>query len=267
MLTLALLFTPVMTSMAAKSVPVEVFNCNNYALTPPFLADAVKPSTTLIVDSSGSMNEHAYQEIEVGWRYASDTSDRRAYTGFNSTNVYYGYFDSYAYYNYDTTGNFFYPSESGGWSGNFMNWVSMHRTDIVRKVLTGGPYNTATSTYTVSRTDEGNHRGKYHVFDATNPVTDLNNATKYVVPASFRGKFGFVQVSSSDNLSIYSVSSVNTVPNPDLWNIGSFQASYSLKIYSEKKYGVLDRFGYRMRLALFRYDDDDSLSNGGKILN
>ena len=255
-----------MPSIAAKPAPVEVFNCNNYALTPPFLADAVKPSTTLIVDSSGSMNEHAYQEIEIAWRYSGD-SDRRAYTGFNSTNVYYGYFDSYAYYAYDSTGNFFYPAASGEWSGNFMNWVSMHRTDIVRKVLTGGPYNTATSTYTVSRTDEGNHRGKYHVFDASNPVTDLNNATKHVVPAAYREKFGFVQVSSSDNLSIYSVTSIDTVPNPDRWNINNFQASYALKVYSEKKYGVLDRFGYRMRLSLFRYDDDGSMANGGKVVN
>ena len=263
----ALFFALASTALAAKTAPVEVFNCNNYALTPPFLADAVKPSTTLIVDSSGSMNEHAYQEIEVAWKYSSDAGNRRAYTGFNSTNVYYGYFDSYSYYDYDTTNNYFYPSETGEWNGNFMNWVSMHRTDIVRKVLTGGPYDNATSTYKVSRTDEGSHRGKYHVFDATNPVVDLNNATKYVTPASFRGKFGFVQVSTSDNLSIYAVSSVDTSTSPVLWNIGSFKNSYTLRIYSEKKYGVLDRFGYRMRLALFRYDDDSSMANGGKYLN
>ncbi len=266
-LNLALFMFIAAPTMAKKPAPVEIFNCNNYALSPPFLADAVKPSTTLIVDSSGSMNEHAYQEIEVGWRYSSDTSNRRAYTGFNPSTVYYGYFDSYAYYNYDSSKNYFYPSETGGWNGNFMNWVSMHRTDIVRKVLTGGPYNNATSTYTVSRTDEGNHRGKYHVFDATNPVTDLNNISKHVVPEPHRAELGFVQVSSSDNLFIYSVTSIDTGTTPVRWNIGSQQASYALKIFSEKKYGVLDRFGYRMRLALFRYDDDGSMANGGKILN
>lgn len=257
------IFFAITTPAAAKKPgQVEAFSCNNYALTPPFLADAVAPSTTLIVDSSGSMNEHAYREIEVGWRYGSDTSDRRAYTGFNSLKEYYGFFDSFLYYSYNSTGNFFYPDSSGGWNGNFMNWVSMHRTDIVRKVLTGGKYDTVTSTYTVSRTDEGNHRGKYHVFDAANAVEDLNGANKHVVPSAYRENLGFVQTSSTDNISIYDVSSVTTS-----WNIGSFQSSYTLKVFSEKKYGVLDRFGYRMRLALFRYDDDGSLANGGKIIN
>jgi type IV pilus assembly protein PilY1 len=246
---------------AKKPAQAEAFSCNNYALTPPFLADAVAPSTTLIVDSSGSMNEHAYQEIEVEWKYPSDSA-RRAYTGFNPATEYYGFFDPFLYYSYNSTGNYFYPDTSGGWNGNFMNWVSMHRTDVVRKVLTGGKYDTATGTYTVSRTDESNHRGKYHVFDATSAVEDLNGATKHVVPADYREKLGFVQTSSSDNLSIYSVTSVTTS-----WNIGSFQDSYTLKVASEKQYGVLDRFGYRMRLALFRYDDDGSLANGGKIIN
>jgi type IV pilus assembly protein PilY1 len=251
-----------------KPPQVEEFNCNNYALTPPFLADAVAPSTTLIVDSSGSMNEHAYQEIEIDWVYSEDDV-RPGSTGFNSTKEYYGYFDSYSYYSYNSTGDteYFYPDASGEWSGNFMNWVSMHRTDIVRKVLTGGPYDTATSTYKVSRTDEGNQRGKYHVFDATNAVTDLNGNTKHVVPSSLRKKIGFVQTSDSDSIFIYSVSNVETASSPERWNIDSREDSFTLRVYSEKKYGLLDRFGYRMRLSLFRYDDDGSMNNGGKILN
>jgi len=248
---------------APKPPPVEVFNCNNYSLTPPFLADAVAPSTTLIVDSSGSMNEHAYQERRIGW----GTSDKRGYTGFNSTYEYYGFFDSRSYYEYNGTGKYFYPSTSGEWNGNFMNWVSMHRTDIVRKVLTGGPYDNATSTYTVSNTDEGNDRGKYHVFDASNAVTDINGVSKHVVPSAFREKLGFEQVSDDDLLRIYAVSSIDTTKSPERWNIGALKGSYTLRIYSEKKYGVLDRFGYRMRLSLFRYDDDGSNNNGGKILN
>ncbi len=263
-----LFFSLSVSIMAAPKPPqVEVFNCNNYSLTPPFLADAVAPSTTLIVDSSGSMNEHAYQEIEIGWRYSSDSSNRRAYTGFNSTYEYYGFFDSRSYYAYNSTGNKFYPSASGEWNGNFMNWVSMHRTDVVRKVLTGGPYSNSTSTYTVSNTDESNHRGKYHVFDASSAVTDLNNESKHVVPAGYREKLGFVQVSGDDFLYIYAVTSVDTAQSPDRWNIGAFKNQFTLSIHSEKKYGVLDRFGYRMRLSLFRYDDDGSNNNGGKILN
>lgn len=255
---------------SANRVFSEVFSCNNYSLTPPSLANSVAPSTTLIVDSSGSMNEHAYQEEEILWRYTSESSDRRGYAGFNSTNEYYGYFDPYMYYSYNSSGNWFYPDQSGEWSGNFMNWVSMHRTDIVRKVLTGGPYDNSTTpgTYIVSRTDEGNHRGKYHVFDASVSVTDLNNVAKHVVPSAYRSKIGFVQVSSSDNLFIYSTSDIDISISPRRWIMNTTQlGSFNLRVVSEKKYGVLDRFGYRMRLALFRYDNDETLHNGGKFLN
>lgn len=255
---------------AAKKTPqAEAFSCNNYSLTPPSLADSVAPSTTLIVDSSGSMNEHAYQETKVLWQYSGYITKRRAYTGFNSTNEYYGYFDPYAYYSYN--GDWFYPDDSGEWNGNFMNWVSMHRTDIVRKVLTGGPYDnsTALGTYKVSQTDGGfEYRGRYHVFDTTNPVLDLNKKTKHVVPLPYRGAFGFEQRPGDDLLRIYSSSYIHTTESPVRWIMNTAAlASFTLRVASEKKYGVLDRFGYRMRLALFRYDNDDTLHNGGKILN
>ena len=257
------------TAVAVKTGHAEDFNCINYALTPPSLVDSVAPSTTLIVDSSGSMNEHAYQESEIIWKYKSDSIERRGYTGFNPAKEYYGFFDPYAYYAYNSTGEHFYPSAAGEWNGNFMNWVSMHRTDIVRKVLTGGPYDVTDGTYKVSRTDASgtSYRGKYHVIDATNPVTDLNKNSKHIVPTSFQGKFGFVQVNNTDKLYVYAASDIETSTSPHTWNIDTLQNSYTLKIRSEKKYGVIDRFGYRMRLALFRYDNDGDLHNGGKILN
>ncbi len=71
---------------------------------------------------------------------------------FDETIIYYGYFDSDACYIYDAAldgGGFRYASATNGadfcagagnskWSGNFLNWVSMTRMDIVRKVLYGG---------------------------------------------------------------------------------------------------------------------------------
>ncbi|MHB0777337.1 pilus assembly protein [Halomonas sp. WWR20] len=67
---------------------------------------------------------------------------------FNEDVRYYGYFDNQACYSYDeslTEGAFKHASEadndgtcSGQWSGNFLNWLSMTRMDIVRKVLYGG---------------------------------------------------------------------------------------------------------------------------------
>jgi type IV pilus assembly protein PilY1 len=259
-------FFPIATSVAAKKpAQVEAFSCNNYALTPAFLADAVAPSTTLIVDSSGSMNNHAYQEIRVDWRESS--SNRAAHTGYNALNPYYGYFDPYSYYLYDTSKDYFYEDINGTWSGNFLNWATMHRTDIVRKVLTGGPYNILDGTYKVSRTDGSSSRGRYHVYDDSNGVTDINGTpNKHQTPYHY--KIGLEQSSSNDLLNVFSMTE-DTGYTPIRWTKSSTTAVFSetLKVKSEKKYGLLDRFGYRMRLALFRYDDDGSNNNGGKILN
>lgn len=72
---------------------------------------------------------------------------------------YYGYFDSYKCYVYDTSNKRFTPNTtnaqvvteasdsaanlaakycSNAWSGNFLNWASMTRIDVVRKILFGG---------------------------------------------------------------------------------------------------------------------------------
>ena len=65
---------------------------------------------------------------------------------------YYGYFNSK--YWYTSSSNGFDPSApklgsglsgarakaSAEWDGNFLNWLTMRRTDVVRKVLTGGAF-------------------------------------------------------------------------------------------------------------------------------
>ncbi|ROR34993.1 pilus assembly protein [Inmirania thermothiophila] len=61
---------------------------------------------------------------------------------------YYGYFDPYKCYQYDSadgrfepvaeTADKYCPAGSGQWSGNFLNWATMTRMDAVRRVLFGG---------------------------------------------------------------------------------------------------------------------------------
>ena len=48
---------------------------------------------------------------------------------------YYGYFDPSSRYTYD---NKFVRSATGEWSGNWLNWLSMRRIDVLRKVPWGG---------------------------------------------------------------------------------------------------------------------------------
>ena len=69
-----------------------------------------------------------------------------------STNTqldYYGYFDSYKCYTYNSKNKRFVPSSttlnkkcSGNWSGDFLNYLTMTRIDTLRKVLYGGKRST-----------------------------------------------------------------------------------------------------------------------------
>ena len=61
-------------------------------------------------------------------------------TSFDPNTVYYGIFDPTKRYAYDSTGNYFYETSSGEWSGSFLNWLTMRRYDILLKILVGGNY-------------------------------------------------------------------------------------------------------------------------------
>ncbi len=77
---------------------------------------------------------------------------------------YYGYFDSARCYQYDSGTGYFRPRDaadganghhcnnaasSGDWSGNFLNWATMTRIDVIRKALYGGKRSTDTNAQTV----------------------------------------------------------------------------------------------------------------------
>lgn len=111
---------------------------NDYCQIPPFISGAsVKPNVLLMVDNSGSMNEFAYKNKGYG--------DSNYDTSYDSNKTYYGYFDYTKMYQYDTTASGHFKLDSATtldktsfWSGNFLNWLTMRRVDVVRKVLVGG---------------------------------------------------------------------------------------------------------------------------------
>lgn len=66
-------------------------------------------------------------------------------TTYNNNYDYYGYFDSKKCYTYNTSNKRFEPAAwrsnracSNQWSGNFLNWATMTRIDVIRKILYGG---------------------------------------------------------------------------------------------------------------------------------
>lgn len=139
-------------------MPTAAFaDCSDYQAVPPFLVQDLPPNVLLILDNSGSMNRFAYKEIE-GFRCAATT----AWTGYDEGKEYYGLFDSNRTYKYNNTAgkHFFEPvgpvvddpstaaveeraaslqsTPNELWSGNWLNWWTMRRFDIAKKVLTGG---------------------------------------------------------------------------------------------------------------------------------
>ncbi|WP_323813026.1 pilus assembly protein [Cellvibrio sp. NN19] len=138
---------------------------------PLFLVAQVKPVTMLNMSRDHQLYFKLYDDF-------SDITDSRP-TINNTANAnygkepdgapdttyvhgfdYYGYFDSYKCYTYNTTSNQFNPAAfsankycndgtSVQWSGNFLNWASMTRMDAVRKMLYGGMRSTDTTSETV----------------------------------------------------------------------------------------------------------------------
>jgi type IV pilus assembly protein PilY1 len=98
----------------------------DYTCFPIFTTTAVTPNILIILDNSGSMNLMAYGYDANGYYHPDD---------FDPNITYYGYFDPTSRYSY---ANEFDRDAGGDWDGNFLNWLTMRRVDLARKVLVGG---------------------------------------------------------------------------------------------------------------------------------
>lgn len=141
---------------------------------PLFLAESVAPLTMLVMGRDHKLYYEAYNDASD---LNGDGKVDVGYEGYHGTAVdsngkyknvdYYGYFNSYACYDYNGTTGRFEPKSaktaaeiaaknktcaggtSGEWSGDFLNYVTTARIDAVRKVLYGGLRSTDTTTQTV----------------------------------------------------------------------------------------------------------------------
>ncbi len=185
--------------------PGEVFGDTqtlaDYSAFPPFISATVKPNILLILDNSGSMNEFAYKEV-TGYRCTST----RAFTGYNEGKKYYGLFDPDQCYKYDNVHHYFYPvgpvvddpatpdiqERSAGFagdprrfSGNWLNWWTMRRLDVAKKVLTGGRLAADPNDYVLLGTPT--ERDFRRIYDDYTAATDpFGVATKNVYYTPFR---------------------------------------------------------------------------------
>ena len=112
---------------------------------PPLLKKAADPLVMLVMSVDHTLFKKAYSD------YSDLDNDGVLDTTYNDAFDYAGYFDSQWCYFYNEVKGYYQPvnqatgahkhfcsSGSDLWSGNFLNWATMSRVDILRKVLFGG---------------------------------------------------------------------------------------------------------------------------------
>jgi type IV pilus assembly protein PilY1 len=126
------------------------------AIPPNVQSLSAKPMVMLNMSRDHQLFYRAYNE------YSDINFDGTPDTTYNHTIDYYGYFDAFKCYDFSVGSNKFTPAFTstdkycnrtagsiGQWSGNFLNWATMTRIDVVRKVLYGGFRSTDTASSTV----------------------------------------------------------------------------------------------------------------------
>ncbi|MCD2449275.1 PA14 domain-containing protein [Methylicorpusculum oleiharenae] len=121
---------------------------------PLFLTNSVPPLVMLTMGRDHKLYYEAYND-------ASDLDgDGLIDVGYKPGIEYYGYFDSYRCYDYNSaSGGYFEPKDisvnkkcssvAGAWSGDFLNYITTARIDALRKVLYGGFRSEDTTSSTV----------------------------------------------------------------------------------------------------------------------
>ena len=120
---------------------------SDLAQTPLSVTQTVRPMVLLALSNDHQLYRKAYND------YSDLDGDGAIDTTYQSGYEYYGYFDPKKCYVYSVAG-YFEPTgkatpghrcnpgisgqDSGTWSGNLLNWATMTRMDILRRVLYGG---------------------------------------------------------------------------------------------------------------------------------
>ncbi len=130
----------------------EATTMQDYCIVPPFVSQSVPPLVMFEIGREHKLYYEAYND-------ASDfDEDGRLDVDYKHSINYYGYFDYNKCYTYSSsgTGQFTPVSvttdrfcSSGQWSGNVLNWITMSRIDVLKKVLYGGHRVTDSNAQTV----------------------------------------------------------------------------------------------------------------------
>ncbi len=123
---------------------VAVGSSSAYASLPPTSSESTPPLVMLLLSRDHELFRKAYSD------FSDLDGDGVVDTTYTDGFRYLGYFDSQHCYRYDTgldrfqavgevdAGGGHQCTTLDGWSGNFLNWATMTRVDLVRRVLYGG---------------------------------------------------------------------------------------------------------------------------------
>ena len=215
---------------------------SDYSSLPLFMSTSLLPNIMLIVDNSGSMLRFAYFD---GWTTSDESDDiwgtapGSPCTAFDPSYTYYGYFKPNYWYQYSSSrfsqGN---PKTSAktasDWDGNFLNWVTTRRVDVIRKVMTGGRVvASGGENRLIGEAPDSSARGRYKRINDAENYTPLSGTKDFDVYASG----GTATITVSGN-------------------------SYGIKVaVGTTPTGILQAVGTNARWGLTFYNSD----NGGKV--
>jgi len=176
----------------------QLASADNYTAYPVLNASAVAPLVMLVMSRDEQLFIKAYTD------YTDLDGDGSIDTTYNDKFGYSGYFDSNLCYAYGASqfkataaaaGTNKHQCNGSAWSGNFLNWLTMSRLDVVRFVLYGGYRSTDTATSTVL--ERAIIPNDLHAWAKVYKGSDVNQFTPYSQNSSRPG-IAFCNASQSN---------------------------------------------------------------------
>jgi len=252
----SLLFSITIVSQAFAFNPLTPVQ-GDYLKVPPALSGDEKPSTTIILDSSGSMCERAH---ETGNSRNATTSP----STFNPLQVYSGYFDPLKYYDYNTANSRFEigPSATADWSGNWLNWMTTRRMDGAKQALIGGQVFSTIPGDVVyaSNYNCGSYADDvYSRFDNSNHPADINGLSRSHTPYPGDKRYRVLEAGNTHSLAVRNYDS-GSWTNIGVIRVLADPTTYDL---ATGPTGIIQNNSDKIRFGIAEFEGN---SNGGIVV-
>lgn len=254
--------------LSAEEIDPQFPTMGQYTKLPTILSQAAKPSVMLLLDNSGSMHSLAYKPLvgayRLGWNgngrpfcdapvfingtQGTDDNGKSYNRNFDPENSYYGLFDPNASYKYRKNKEYFEKCTRGkrcSWSGNFLNWITMRRIDVAKRVLTGGK-TLIREGKTLLEAEPVVDRDFYTVYNDSTAVTDLNGKTRHMTPFATNFYVESKKYYNTTTLKFYDF----TPPDSTRYRCGKYPA-YEIENYGSpltEKSGKIGTYKVRVKV-------------------